>query len=111
LEKPLIQLNLTEFEVSAENQTGLAPLKKGIFDSLNIVRVYTKDPSKKEPDLEHPLTLTYGSEVIHLAGMVHQELANQFHSARIWGKNKHDGTIVNSHYILQDRDVVEIKTR
>ena len=104
-------LQLPGFEVSACEKTGLKSLKRAIFNSLDIVRVYTKDPAKKEPDLDHPLTLARGSEVIELAGLLHQELAKNFHSARVWSTDKHDGTVVNSNYVLNDRDIIEIKSR
>ena len=109
-----LQLGALDFpglEVSTRDTGSLAILKQAIFRSLDVVRIYTRDPSAKEPDLTDPFTLRRGSNVMDLASCVHEEVARNFHSARVWGEGKHDGTVVQANYILQDRDIVEIRTR
>lgn len=100
-----------EFVVSAVAGNGLDKLKNAVFESLDLVRIHTKDPAQKEPDLADPYTLARGSTVIDLAELIHEELARNFHSARVWGEGKHDGTVVFADYELSDKDIVEIKTR
>lgn len=105
------RLKLPEVEFAVSKAEDFESLKRSIWESLEIVRVYTKDPQNKEPDFQNPMTLTKGAQVIDLASLIHQELAENFHSARLWRTGKHDATTVNGNFLLEDRDIVEIKTR
>jgi len=93
--------------VSAVTGHGLEDLKEKIFQTLEVIRIYTKVPGK-EPDLEKPFVLKQGSTVQDLAGAIHRDLPRLMKSARIWGSARYDGQTVMRDYILQDRDVVEI---
>lgn len=103
-------IELPEFAVSAEQGTGLEPLKQAIYESLGVVRVYTKLPKAKEPDMERPFTLARGSTIADLAALVHKDLAGQLKFARIWGTGVHDGTSVKGDHVVHDRDIVELHT-
>jgi ribosome-interacting GTPase 1 len=50
------------FPLSAQKGIGLGELKTGIFEALDIMRVYTKPPGKK-PDFSQPVILKKGSTV------------------------------------------------
>jgi hypothetical protein len=39
---------------------------------------------------------------------VHRELAQNFKFARVWGKAKFDGQMVERSYLVEDGDLVEI---
>ncbi|QIW23383.1 TGS domain-containing protein [Sulfolobus sp. S-194] len=85
-------------------------LKEAIFRSLDIIRVYTKEPGEK-PTSE-PLTLKRGSTVIDVARKLHNDLAENFKYARVWGKSvKFQGQKVGADYVLEDGDVVEIHVK
>ena len=103
----IIQLDLSPFPVSALTGTGTEELAEAIFRCLDIVRIYTKQPGKK-PDMEKPYTLPRGGTVIEVAGMIHHEFAKNFKSAKVWGANVHDATIVQGDYVLKDNDIVEL---
>ena len=103
----IIQPDLESFPVSALDGTGTAELAEAIFRCLNVVRIYTKQPGK-EPDMEKPYTLPKGGTVIEVAALIHHELAQNFKSAKVWGKNVHDATIVQGDYVLNDNDIVEL---
>ncbi|HEX3655983.1 MAG TPA: GTPase [Pirellulales bacterium] len=103
-------LQLPELAVSAEQATALEPLKQAIYESLDIIRVYTKLPKAKEPDMERPFTVPRGSTLADVAALVHKELAEQLKFARIWGTGVHDGTAVKGDHVMHDRDIVEMHT-
>jgi ribosome-interacting GTPase 1 len=83
--------------------------KRRVYQALEIIRVYAKPPGK-EPDLERPFTLKQGSTVTDLARKVHRDFYEKLKSARVWGSSAFDGQMVQRDYILQDGDVIELKT-
>ncbi len=92
---------------SVETGEGLEALRQAIFESLRVVRVYTKQPGKKA-DMESPFLLDRGSTVLDLAEAVHRELAEGLSFARIWGAGAFDGQHVQRDHVLSDGDVVEL---
>lgn len=104
----LLRLDFPEYVISAKERIGLDRLAEAIFKALDVVRVYTKLPSAKEPDLDRPFTLRRGQTVLDLAGLIHNEYIQKFKFARIWGASVYPGTPVKGDYVLQDKDIVEI---
>lgn len=101
-------LDFQEFVVSAENGTGLESLREAVYRSLDVVRVYTKMPNKKEPDYSNPFTIRRGGTLLDVAMLVHKDFAENFKHARVWGSEVHAGTQVKGDYIVHDKDVVEL---
>ncbi|HXL14961.1 MAG TPA: GTPase [Methylomirabilota bacterium] len=94
--------------VSAEHGAGLEDLRRALFQALDRIRIYAKEPGKK-PDLEKPFVLRRGATVQALALAVHKELAERVTYARIWGGTAlFDGQQVDRDHVLTDRDVVEL---
>ena len=93
--------------VSTIDGRGLEELKRASFEALDLIRVYTKKPSKP-PDRAQPFTLVRGATLGDLATKIHKELAVQLKYARIWGENVFDGQTVQREHVLVDGDVVEI---
>jgi uncharacterized protein len=104
----LLPLNFTEYVISAKHGTGLETLRNAIYASMDVVRVYSKLPTAKEPDRDRPFTVRRGSVLIDMAGMVHKDFVERFKFARVWGSAVHDGTQVKGDYVLNDQDVVEL---
>lgn len=96
------------YSVSAVEELGLEPLRNAIFAALDVVRIYTKMPNRKEPDYEKPFTIKRGGTLLDVAQLIHKDLVANFKHARVWGSDVHDGTIVRGDYVVHDRDVVEI---
>jgi ribosome-interacting GTPase 1 len=105
-----IDFELPTFRISALQQSGLEPLREAIYRSMDVVRVYTKLPHKKEADMDAPFLLPRGQTVLDLAGMIHKDVARNFKSARVWGSEVHDGTSVKGDYVLHDKDIVELSS-
>ena len=104
----LLPLDFPEYVVSARDRTGLEKLAKAIYESLDVVRVYTKLPAAKEPDMDRPFTISRGRTLLELAGQVHKDYVEGLKFARVWGTAVHDGTVVKGDYVLHDRDIVEL---
>ena len=78
-----------------------------IWNSLGLIKVYTKQPGKK-PDYP-PLALKKGSVIKDLAIHVHKDFIKKFRFARIWGKSaRFEGQQVGLNHKLIDEDVVEL---
>ncbi|MFZ5831373.1 MAG: GTPase [Planctomycetota bacterium] len=104
----LCPLDFAEYVVSAAEGTNLDRLREDIYNSLDVIRVYTKLPTAKEPDMDRPFTVRRGSNLLDMAGMVHKDFLERLKFARVWGRSVHDGTQVKGDYVLNDKDVVEL---
>jgi len=93
--------------VSGLSGQGLEELRREIFHSLDIIRVYTKAPGEK-PDFEEPVVLKKGSTVLDVAETIHKDFAYKLKYAQIWGSSRFGGQRVKRDYQLQDGDVVEL---
>ena len=103
----IIQPDLEEYRISATQGIGVAELADAIFKSLDVVRVYTKQPGK-QPDMENPFTLPQGGTVMEVAALIHADIARNFKSAKVWGEEVHDATTVQGDYVVKDKDIVEL---
>jgi hypothetical protein len=104
----LCPLDFPEYPISAATGAGLESLRNAIYQSLDVVRVYTKLPAAKAADFERPFTLRRGDTLLDVAALVHKELAEKLKFARVWGAAVHDGAVAKADYVLHDKDVVEL---
>jgi ribosome-interacting GTPase 1 len=94
--------------VSTIKKINLDLLKDKIWQKLNLVKVYTKEPGKKL-SLKEPITLKKGSSIKDMAQYIHKDFLKKFSYARVWGTSaKHDGQTVGLEHQLKDNDIVEI---
>ncbi len=84
-------------------------LKRRIFQSLKIVRIYTKE-SKKKINFSKPFILKKGSRAIDLAEEIDEGLAKEFKGAKLYKKDLKRFQMVGRNYVLMDGDIIEIKT-
>lgn len=103
-----VDFDFETFEISATTESGTEVLRNAIYQAMDVVRVYTKLPHKKEADRDAPFTLRRGQCVLDLAELIHRDVAKNFKTARVWGTQVHDGTTVKGDYVLQDQDIVEL---
>ena len=94
--------------VSCEKRTGLQKLGETLFRALEIMRIYTKEPSEREYS-RRPFILKKNATVYNLAKNIHSDFKNNFNFARVWSKRlTFSPQKVGATFVLQDGDVVEI---
>jgi len=87
---------------------GLSELGRKLFETLDLVRVYTKEPNASAASPE-PFVVKAGTSVGELSRQIHTALFREFKYARVWGKSvSYEGERVGISHVLLDRDVVEI---
>lgn len=100
--------DFVEYKISAETGLGCEELRTAIYQGLDVVRVYTKLPQKKEADFDKPFTVKQGGTLLDIAELVHKDLAANFKYARVWGTAVHEGSMMKGDYVVHDKDIVEI---
>ena len=93
------------YSISAETGEGKDALLEGLYNTLDIVRVYPKAPGKPI-ERDAPIVLPNGATVLDAAMGLHKDFA-EFKFARIWGPEWHDGQPVSRNDAIYDGDVVE----
>jgi len=103
----LLGVRYPAVSVSAETGAGLDRIGPLLFAGLGVVRVYTKVPGKEPSD--KPWALFRGGTVQEVAEMVHRDIAEGLHFAKVWGASVlFDGQQVGADHVLADGDVVEL---
>ncbi len=94
--------------VSCTTKVGLEELGTELFEMLDIMRVYTKEPNKKDASMR-PFTIRKGSTVFDLAKRIHSDFYKQFSYAKVWSKRlRFSPQKVGGTFALQDGDTVEL---
>ena len=75
------------FEISALHGTGLEGLRNAIYESMDVVRVYTKMPNQKEPDYDRPYTIHRGGTLLEIAQLIHKDFAENLKNAACLGES------------------------
>jgi uncharacterized protein len=97
--------------ISCEQRRGLDMLGEAIFNTLGVIRIYTKEPNKRDPS-EKPFTLKRGATLQDLAKSIHREFIDNFAYARVWAKRLvFSPQKVGLTFVLDDGDIVEIHTK
>ncbi len=106
-----IDNELPIISVSCKTQKGLTELGKVLFEVLDIVRIYTKEPKRKKFS-KTPFILRKGATVSDLAENVHSDFRRKFSFAKIWAERlAFSPQKVGSTFKLEDGDIIEIHTR
>ncbi len=107
LEKVMHELK-ADIAISAENNYHLEELKELIFERLDFIRVYMKEP-RKEADMGEPLIITRNSTIEDVCHKLHKDFVSRFKFARVWGKStKFPGQRLMLNHTLADGDILEI---
>jgi small GTP-binding protein len=100
-----------DLQVSAQKREHLEELKELIFERLDLVRIYMKEPGK-DADLEVPLIMSRGCTVKLVCEKLHKDFVERFRFARIWGKSaKFPGQQQMLTHFLEDGDILELHLR
>jgi len=94
--------------VSCEKKEGLENIGKVLFEALDLIRIYTKEPGVRKPS-NRPFTLPRGATVVDLAKNIHTDFQKDFAFARVWSKRlKFSPQKVGLSFLLDDGDIVEL---
>jgi len=96
---------------SCEKRLGLKSLGETLFNILDIMRVYTKEPSQKHYS-KKPFILKKSATICDLAKDIHSDFRERFAFAKVWAKRLvFSPQKVGSTFVLADGDVVEIHVK
>ncbi|MGC8998448.1 MAG: OBG GTPase family GTP-binding protein [Candidatus Bathyarchaeia archaeon] len=96
---------------SCKTGVGLNKIGEALFKSLDLIRVYTKEPGERDFS-DKPFVLKRGSTVYDLAKSIHSDFSEKFAYARVWAKRLvFSPQKVGANFALEDGDVVEIHTK
>ncbi len=96
--------------VSAKEKENLEECKEKIFQLLNRIRVYTKEPGKEKSP--RPIILEPNETVRDVAEKILKGFSQRVIETKIWGpSSKFPGQKVGLQHKLKDKDVVEFKTK
>jgi uncharacterized protein len=94
---------------SAATTENLEELKRKIFESFPITRIYLKEP--KKPATTNPLIMKSGSTVYNVAEKILKGFSKRVKKTRIWGpSSKFPGQEAGLNHELKDKDIVEFQT-
>lgn len=94
--------------VSCYRRIGLEKLGGTLFKTLNLMRVYTKEPGEKEFS-KRPFILKKDSSVYDLAKSIHSDFKENFNYARVWAKRlTYSPQKVGTTFTLKEGDSIEI---
>lgn len=92
--------------VSCKTEEGIPELKEKIFNSFNIIRIYTKEPRK--PVSLVPIVMKSGSCVKDVAEKIKSGLSSHIKEARVTGPSgKFPNQKVGPEHMLKDKDIIE----
>jgi len=101
----------TLLAVSCKSSFGFEKLGAELFRALDIIRVYTKEPAKKEPSPK-PFILKRGATIADLAKLIHTDFYRSFSYAKVWAKRlRFSPQKVGASFILEDKDIVELHAK
>jgi uncharacterized protein len=90
---------------------GIQELKQKLFNSFNILRIFTKEPTSDSAS-KKPIIMKPNSTVKDAAEKILKGFSKKIKRTKIWGpSSKFSGQIVGLNHKLKDRDIVEFTTR
>ena len=105
--RKVVPQDIPVIPTSALKGIGLDKIGEILFKTLNLIRVYTKQPNKGPSPT--PLVLRKGATVYDVAEHIHKDFVKYFKYAKIWGPSaKYPGMRVGLEHQLEDGDIVEI---
>jgi uncharacterized protein len=94
--------------ISAQKKQGIAQLRDLIYDKLDVMSIFLKEPGK-EADMDVPMIMFREGSIRDLCAKLHKDFVAKFKFARVWGKSaKFGGQKLMLNHKLKDGDIVEI---
>ncbi len=96
------------FSYDVFSQKSVLELKKKLYESLDVIRVFAKTP-KEAAKYDKPIVLSKKARtVLDAAKEIHKDFSENLKFAKVWGSAKFAGQQVSGDYVLKDGDVVEL---
>jgi len=96
--------------VSTKSSLGITELKQKIIETMEIIRVYTKEPGK--PKTKNPIVLQKNSTVRDAAEEIRTGFSSQIKETRLTGpSSKFSNQRVGLSHKLKDLDIIEFHTK
>jgi len=100
-----------DLAISAKDKIYIEQLKELIFEKLDLIRLYLKEPGK-DADMKKPLIIRRNSKVSDVCSKLHKDFVAKFKFCRVWGKSsKFPGQKFMIDHKLMDKDILEIHLR
>jgi hypothetical protein len=100
-----------DLSISAENGENVEKLKDLVFNGLDFIRIYMKEP-REEPDTDEPLVIERGATIRDVCKKLHKDFVEKFRYAKVWGESaKFPGQRLGMDHELCDEDVLEVSVR
>ena len=91
-------------------ENNLEELKKKIFDTFKIIKIYKKEPKKEKS--KKPMIMKPGSTIKDVIEKILKGLSKKVKETKIWGpSSKFGGQKVGLNHKLKNLDIIEFKTR
>jgi uncharacterized protein len=94
--------------LSGHNPGDASMLGRCIFETLHLIRVYTRAPGK-EANMQQPVVLRKGSTLLDVTTEIHKDFADEMKYARVWGSGKFSGQKIQRDYVVEEGDIFEFK--
>ena len=95
---------------SSQLDSRVEELRGELFQSLNLVRVYTRRPGQRFEPGSAPYVLKRGATPVDVAESIHKDLRERFRSARLWRGDDSNGILMEVTQAVEDGDILEIQT-
>jgi ribosome-interacting GTPase 1 len=106
--KTYVHGKLPVLAVSCYTRVGLEKLGETLFKTLNLMRIYTKEPNERGFS-KKPFILKKNASVYDLAKSIHSDFKENFNYARVWSERlAYSPQKVGATFTLQDGDSIEI---
>lgn len=90
--------------------TQINELKKKIFRTFKIIRVYTKEPRKEAS--KNPMILKQRSTFKDAVEKIRKGVSKKIKRARVWGpSSKFGGQVIGLEHTLRDKDIIKFQTK
>lgn len=97
--------------ISAQKDDHIDELKEAIFQKLDLIRIYMKEPGK-DADTQIPLIAFRNSTIRDICNKLHRDFSDKFKFARVWGPStKFGGQKLMLDHPLKDTDILELHMR
>ncbi|MBN1645928.1 GTP-binding protein [Candidatus Woesearchaeota archaeon] len=106
--KQLVRKIRPDLCISAKEKQHTEELKELVFNSLDLIRIYMKEP-RKPADMDVPLIMPRGCTIKQVCEKLHKDFVKKFRFARVSGpSSKFKDQVFKLPHVLKDSDVLEL---